>query len=659
MYRSRDQVTTFDKQRLFLAFSLQALTQPQPSTSPSYHDYYVTTTTHHGPESQKYSTTAVAKMSRTIERTLTMLLPTATGGIPRELIDTTSSLIAQSRHKLSNLKQAEEPAREMLCAHLACERLRTKLDLPVLPDKPPAPVPPRLYKTLYKQFSETLVIGSAARTATVSGSTPADPHGGNTGGRSRTRDSATTTAAAAATTGSKPKSAFIKNTPASSSSSAASKDKKIEPYIPIIHELCNNNADKPAIRHITAGASYIFSSAKYRNLTETPYTLIGVLYVVVVKELKGEDGFEGQPEEEKRGWYDGKVGEVYKCLKGRGVVRGREGNWKEEFGEVLAEVAGQDMRETRWFMDMVDGRGGGVEEEEEEEEEVEGAGEEGGNVVKVKGKRKAAEQGMESGIGSMMQDRLDFLSDKRRKAFAEWKTDTSLIRKVYDPKCNRASRLAALIPSQLASSITGNITGNITRLQNSGFPSGLPLKGDPKKKKKMNPSGHEGFEAGPSANNHGGRPKLEHLQSHFSHIAPHLKAHLTDRQANPILSTSEPASGYLAPLSEAFVNAYETGSRMGLGMPVRVTLSTTESSLVVLQSAPTSSGTAELSSVPDQKARQQVTPVSPILTAENGPDTSKMLVSTVIAPAGELAEARVAIWAIEDVARRLQTSLEK
>ncbi|RVD81831.1 uncharacterized protein DFL_009678 [Arthrobotrys flagrans] len=159
---------------------------------------------------------------------------------------------------------------------------------------------------------------------------------------------------------------------------------------------------------------------------------------------------------------------------------------------------------------------------------------------------------------------------------------------------------------------------------------------------KMNPSGHESLEGGPSgANHHGGRPKLEHLQSHFSHIAPHLKAHLTDRQANPILSTSEPASGYLAPLSEAFVNAYETGSRMGLGMPVRVTLSTTESSLVVLQSAPTSGPMPELSNVVGQRG------------------ANSRLRLTVIAPAGELAEARVAIWAIEDVARRLQTSLEK
>lgn len=321
-----------------------------------------------------------------------MLLPTATGGIPRELIDTTSSLIAQSRHKLSNLKQAEEPAREMLCAHLACEKLRTKLDLPVLPDKPPAPVPPRLYKTLYKQFSETLVIGSSARAAGAT-STP-DPRG-------RTRDTAIV---------SKPKSAFIKNTPASSSS-ATSKDKRIESYLPLIHELCN---DAKAIRHITAGASYIFSSVKYKNLTETPYTLIGVLYIVVVKELMGEGEFEGQVEEERRGWYEGKIGEVYRCLKGKGVVRGREGNWKEEFNEVLAEVAGGDMRETRWFMDMVDGKGVVEEEEVEEEEEAE----------EDVGKGKVAEAGMESGIGSMMQDRLDFLSDKRRKAFSEWKTET-------------------------------------------------------------------------------------------------------------------------------------------------------------------------------------------------------------------------------------------
>ncbi|KAF3318084.1 hypothetical protein TWF173_008823 [Orbilia oligospora] len=182
-------------------------------------------------------------MSRTIERTLTMLLPTATGGIPRELIDTTSSLIAQSRHKLSNLKQAEEPAREMLCAHLACERLRTKLDLPVLPDKPPAPVPPRLYKTLYKQFSETLVIGSSARAAAAAGSSiTLEPHGPTatttssttTPGRSRTRNTAV----------SKPKSAFITNTPALKPSSTTSRDKNIEPYIPLINELCNSDSDR-------------------------------------------------------------------------------------------------------------------------------------------------------------------------------------------------------------------------------------------------------------------------------------------------------------------------------------------------------------------------------------------------------------------------------
>ncbi|KAK6362128.1 hypothetical protein TWF730_005825 [Orbilia blumenaviensis] len=376
-------------------------------------------------------------MSRTIERTLTMLLPTATGGIPRELIDATSSLIAQSRHKLSNLKQAEEPAREMLCAHLACERLRTKLDLPVLPDKPPAPVPPRLYKTLYKQFSETLVIGSARSAAAAgapsSSSTPSKS-------QSRTTTATNTEGTPSKTPRSRATSAFVRNTPAAATT-VNSKDRKIEQYLPLINELCTNNNNTTSttsttstatttnptattlIRHITSGASYIFSSAKYRNLTETPYTLIGVLYVVVVKELMGEEEFEGQVEEERRSWYEGKIGEVWRCLKGKGLVRGREAGWKEEFNVVLAEVAGADMRETRWFMDMIEGRGV-VEQEDEEEEEEEGVEEgEEEEAVKVKGKRKAADAGMESGIGSMMQDRLDFLSDKRRKAFGEWKSD--------------------------------------------------------------------------------------------------------------------------------------------------------------------------------------------------------------------------------------------
>ncbi|KAJ6264866.1 hypothetical protein Dda_1019 [Drechslerella dactyloides] len=191
--------------------------------------------------------------------------------------------------------------------------------------------------------------------------------------------------------------------------------------------------------------------------------------------------------------------------------------------------------------------------------------------------------------------------------------------------------------------------------------------------------------AGPSGNHHhhhhhhhGGLPKIEHLQTHFSHLAPGLKAHLTDREASTILSTADPAatSAYLTPLSNAFVNAYETGARMGLGVPLRVTLSTTDSSLVVLQSAPASAAAVEAAAAAQAQAQAQAanvvmtdpraraqSPTGSVIGADVGGagvvDTSRMLVGTVVAPAGELAEARVAVWAIEDVARRLQTSLEK
>ncbi|KAK6541531.1 hypothetical protein TWF694_007338 [Orbilia ellipsospora] len=356
-------------------------------------------------------------MSRTIERTLTMLLPTATNGIPRELIDTTASLIAQSRHKISNLNPTEEAGREMICAHLACINLRTKLDLPHVSDKPPAPVPPRLYKTLFRQFSETLVMSS--KSASVA-NTPSKQ-------RQRREVSATDTTAPTSSTKSKPSLRAKTSTsrlPSSSTFSATTGkekvDEKLQPYISVVPDLCA--ASPEAIHHVTAGVKYIFSSVKYRNLTEDGYALLAAVYVVVVKELAEEGEFAGLNERGQMKWYEGRIKAVYQFLKGRGVaLEGGLGEWRGKVDGVLEEVAGDDMRETKWFMD-IPRSGNNVDMEEEEDEQ--GGDEEGDDEAETgKGKRNAGEAGMESGIGSMMQDRLDFLSDKRRKAFSEWKAD--------------------------------------------------------------------------------------------------------------------------------------------------------------------------------------------------------------------------------------------
>jgi origin recognition complex subunit 6 len=66
-------------------------------------------------------------MSRPIEKALTEVIPRLSGPLPVELTELASSLLAQSRSKISNLKAEEEIGRTYACAHIACERYRLSI----------------------------------------------------------------------------------------------------------------------------------------------------------------------------------------------------------------------------------------------------------------------------------------------------------------------------------------------------------------------------------------------------------------------------------------------------------------------------------------------------------------------------------------------------
>ena len=63
-----------------------------------------------------------AVMDKSISQMLNNLVPSITGPIPAELQELATSLLAQSRSKVGNLKAEEEIARPYACANLACER---------------------------------------------------------------------------------------------------------------------------------------------------------------------------------------------------------------------------------------------------------------------------------------------------------------------------------------------------------------------------------------------------------------------------------------------------------------------------------------------------------------------------------------------------------
>lgn len=57
-----------------------------------------------------------------VELALVSLMPTYGSDLPPSLVESASSLLAQSRHLASTLKAEEEIARLYACAHIACNR---------------------------------------------------------------------------------------------------------------------------------------------------------------------------------------------------------------------------------------------------------------------------------------------------------------------------------------------------------------------------------------------------------------------------------------------------------------------------------------------------------------------------------------------------------
>ena len=168
--------------------------------------------------------------------------------------------------------------------------------------------------------------------------------------------------------------------------------------------------------------------------------------------------------------------------------------------------------------------------------------------------------------------------------------------------------------------------------------------------------------AGTSFHNSPSSTSLSHmarLHSHFSQLAPSCVAHLADQNAVPILSTtSHTASAALSSLSAAFVQAHDTASRLGLGIPIRVTL-TTGNGAAVIQTGTVSEPEEDLHHQPHHNHNHLPHPHQQshhhhYRGAGNGAVEEIMLVGTVVAPGDRLAEARIASWGVEDVARKVQ-----
>ncbi|RDW79037.1 uncharacterized protein DSM5745_05889 [Aspergillus mulundensis] len=119
--------------------------------------------------------------NRPVDQALATLLPTHAQDLPQELRSLALSFVAQSRSSSSSLRPDEEIARPFACAELACRRLARTLNLPPLLGHPPCPPKTykKLYSFLERSLNlaspRRTESASASGTPNRSGSAPSTP----------------------------------------------------------------------------------------------------------------------------------------------------------------------------------------------------------------------------------------------------------------------------------------------------------------------------------------------------------------------------------------------------------------------------------------------------------------------------------------------------
>ncbi|QSZ36082.1 hypothetical protein DSL72_007206 [Monilinia vaccinii-corymbosi] len=399
-------------------------------------------------------------MNQATSLVLSNLIPRHSGALPPELLDLTSSLIAQSRVKCS-LSQEQEIGRTYACANLACERLKTTLNLPKIEPRPP--VPPRVYKKLYAYIEDSLNSATPRKRARVE-----ESGGGNgSGNATRSRTSSFAILPKKRTPGRNdvPMKTILplpqRSTPSRSKSLASFRtpkkglqyekrdDARIPRWVGVVgRELCAKLEMVEATPHVLAGVeSLIFREwEKERRGEETlgkwPVMMM-VVFIIIWNKLKLKKLFSGEEFVENRlralgvlrearrdkeigrkvgdGGWDG-----WDLPEGDDAQDGEDGEGEEEEEEKVqesrnaadvyewvTEVTSKGCLEMDWYLNISEGNGPNDEDDDQEREEALDEG----------GRAHVREHEMRYGLGTMRQMKVDYLSEEKRAAYRVWEKD--------------------------------------------------------------------------------------------------------------------------------------------------------------------------------------------------------------------------------------------
>ncbi|KAL6861001.1 origin recognition complex, subunit 6 [Trichoderma novae-zelandiae] len=358
-------------------------------------------------------------MSKSVELALVSLMPTYGSDLPSTLVESASSLLAQSRHLASTLKSEEEIARLYACAHIACNRLKITLDLPTIEPRPP--VPPKIYKRLYTHLDSVLPNTSASGRRTRRQRDVGDSPASQTRPLpSRPEPSVETSLAQfRRQAGSNP------NTPTKSSKQRHLRiqESEIYPWIqPVIRHLCAGSGHKNLAPSMLAGMESILLSGGRKTkdawaLENATALCAAIIFFVAmrVSDADPEQAMQPQIYEPARDEVLGQLGRARQEVEVKGVEpdflwQGWADLNNDDFDAAVSMVREKGWLEADWYHGIADvinmknlQRDDDVEHGHDEEDTV---------------------QGQQQRADTMFQDKYNYLSESRRAEYGTWKEAT-------------------------------------------------------------------------------------------------------------------------------------------------------------------------------------------------------------------------------------------
>lgn len=296
-------------------------------------------------------------------------------------------------------------------------RLKTTLNLP--PIEPRPPIPPKVYKNLYSYFDHSLV--TSTRKAAQSRSAKSTPQ--------KSLPQRQTPQKSQSLKSFQPQS---NRTPKKGLRYASKKDndERIPVWLaPVTRLLCRELGTPKAFPHVLAGVETILclpseKAGEAKNMEGKLPALVSAIWFFVVVRMRGKENQGKENLARKKLVREvlasardddailNKIGREDEAWKGWETIEEREVNsWRKE-------IVAKGWKEMDWFLGIEEGCGVGDEDEADTAMLDEDPEKEEGDVAKKQGYE---DVGRAKGLGTMMLDKYDYLSEVKRREYAEWK----------------------------------------------------------------------------------------------------------------------------------------------------------------------------------------------------------------------------------------------